>query len=58
MQECIVLYKEVITIINTIFIIFFFKKYNLLEEEKKIIIRDSIYNNDIKRKIIEVFKNI
>ena len=58
MQECIVLYKEVITIINTIFIIFFLEKYNLLEEEKKIIIRDSIYNNDIKRKIIEVFKNI
>lgn len=58
MQECIVLYKDVITIINTIFIIFFKEKYDFLEDEKKIIIRDSIYNDDIKRKIIEVFKNI
>ena len=58
MEESVLLYKEVITVINTIFIIFFFEKYNLFEEEKKIVIRESIYNEEIKRKIIEVFKNI
>lgn len=58
MEESVLLYEEVITVINTIFIIFFFEKYNLFEEEKKIVIRDSIYNEEIKRKIIEVFKNI
>lgn len=58
MEESVLLYEEVITVINTIFIIFFFEKYNLFEEEKKIVIRESIYNEEIKRKIIEVFKNI
>lgn len=56
--EYIELYKLTITIITSIFVIFYFKEFSNFTPEEKTIIRNSIHNDDLKRKIIEIFGDL
>lgn len=58
MAEYIKFYRETITIINTMLIIFYFRDFSKFPAQNKHIIRNSIHNDNIKRKIIEVFGDL
>lgn len=56
--EYIELYELTISIITSIFLVFYFKEFSNFTPEEKSIIRNSIHNVEIKRKIIEIFGDL